>query len=60
MLYNEVGHRTRFKGRHQISNPKRIQPSSYPRPEKIRLNEWESPACLPMKQDAVENAGLVN
>ncbi len=50
---------TRFKC-HQIKNPKRIQPPSYPCPKKIRLNEWESPACLLMKLDVVENAGLVN
>jgi hypothetical protein len=43
-----------------MSDPKRIQPPSYPHPKKIRLDEWESPACLPMKLDAVENAGLVN
>jgi hypothetical protein len=43
-----------------MSNPKRIQPLSHPRPKKIKLDDWGSPACLPMKLDAVENADLVN
>jgi hypothetical protein len=35
---------TKFKGCRQISNQRNIQAPSYPRPKKIRLNEWGSPS----------------